>query len=68
MSLLAESLELFRRMGDKRSTAWVLNHLGDVALAQDNIQQAHSFVDEGQALFREIGSIPEDARTTGGRS
>ena len=57
---------MFRSLGDKRSTAWVLTHLGEVALAQDNPQQADIFMSESQGLFREIVSL-SNAREEGKR-
>ncbi len=55
-ALLNESLALFRELGDKHGTAWVLNHLGQVALPQNELELGASLVRDSLALFRELGA------------
>jgi tetratricopeptide (TPR) repeat protein len=54
--LLNESLSIFRELEDKHGTAWVLNHLAHVALAQNELELAVDTVQESLALFRELGA------------
>ena len=55
-TLLNESLLLFKELGDQHGTAWVLNHLAHVALAENERDQAHGFVVESLELFRKLGA------------
>ena len=55
-SLLHESLTLFRELRDRHGVAWVLNHLGHVALAQNELALAYTLVHESLASFRELGA------------
>jgi len=64
MAFFTESISLFRKLGDKWGTAWVLNHQGKVALAQDDFQQAQLLVEESLTLFREISSLRNGAWAT----
>ena len=52
--LLNEGLQIFRDQHDKHGTAWVLNHLADVALAEKDFQLAYEMVMESLSLFREL--------------
>ncbi len=49
-----ESLALFRRFGDRYGEAWVLSHLGQLALYSRDYQQAGRCFEESLALFRQL--------------
>lgn len=53
---LEESLEIYRSLGDLHGTAWVLNHLGHVAVARDELGKAYELVRESLGLFRGLGA------------
>ncbi len=55
-ALLNESLLIFKEQDDRHGTAWVLNHLGHVALAENEFELAHNLVVESLRLFRELDS------------
>ena len=61
--LLNESLTIFRELGDKHGIAWVLNHIGHVALALNKLELAADMVQESLALFRELGADGNTAWT-----
>jgi non-specific serine/threonine protein kinase len=51
-----ESLELYRRSGDKTGVANALGDLGSLALDQGDYEQATSLLEESLTLHRELGS------------
>ena len=51
-----ESLELYRRSGDKKGVANALGDLGSLALDQGDYEQATSLLEESLTLHRELGS------------
>ena len=55
-ALLNESLLIFQELGDRHGTAWVLNHLGHAALAENMLDRAHALVMESLQIFRELGA------------
>jgi tetratricopeptide (TPR) repeat protein len=56
-SLLEQSLEISRTMGPEGKVvlSWTLTFLGDVALNQNELEEARSFYEETVAILREIG-------------
>jgi predicted ATPase/DNA-binding CsgD family transcriptional regulator/predicted negative regulator of RcsB-dependent stress response len=54
-SLLEESLEVWRTVGDKKQIATVLSTLGNAALGQGDYEQATARFEEGLPLLREVG-------------
>jgi len=54
-SLLEESLEVWRRVGDKKRIATVLSALGVAAQRQGDYEQATARFEEGLPLLREVG-------------
>jgi predicted ATPase len=61
-SLIRESLELARQLGDKRSTAVSLNALAVNARDQGDLPVSHSLFQESLALWRELNDEPAVAR------
>ncbi len=55
-TLLYESLAIFQDLHDQHGIAWVLNHLGHVALAQNELPLAYDLVSESLAIFRKLGT------------
>lgn len=49
--LLHQALVLFRQLGNRHGTAWVLNHLGHVALAEHELELAAGMVQESLTIF-----------------
>jgi predicted ATPase/DNA-binding SARP family transcriptional activator len=60
-ALNAESLAIYRKLGDRRGIAHSLNGLGLVAGAQGDYRQARTYHEESLALRREIGDRQEVA-------
>jgi predicted ATPase len=54
-SLLAESLSMFRELGDKRGLTRALGSSGIVALGQERYEEAIAYLEESADLFIEIG-------------
>ncbi len=54
--LLHESLAIFRELHDQYGTAWALNHLAHVALAQNELPLAFDLVSESLVIFRKLGA------------
>jgi predicted ATPase len=61
-ALLHESLDIYRefeeagREFDRHGQAWALDMLGCVACCEEDLQAAHSYYEQGLALFRELDS------------
>ncbi|MBI3961283.1 MAG: tetratricopeptide repeat protein, partial [Deinococcus sp.] len=55
IELLAESLALYRELGDKPGAAWSLLVMGLSVLNQDDYARATSLLQEGLTLNRELG-------------
>src|SRR4029079_6356178 len=53
--LYAESLALWRELGDRSGQAAALNNLGTVALRQDDLARARQLYTESLARRRELG-------------
>ncbi len=51
-----ESLDLFRTFGDRYGEAWVLSHLGQVAIYSREYVQARECFEKSLALFGELGA------------
>jgi tetratricopeptide (TPR) repeat protein len=56
--LHAESLALYRELGDKQSVAWTLSYLGHAKKKQGDHEQATALDEESLTLFRELGDNP----------
>ena len=56
-ALLSESLTLFRQLGNRHGCAWALNHLAQVAFAEERFDDVIALGEESLALFREIGAV-----------
>jgi len=54
-TLCAESLALFRELGDKRGIAASINELAYVAIVRGEYAEAHAMYKESLALLRELG-------------
>jgi non-specific serine/threonine protein kinase len=54
-SRLAESVVLWRELGDKQGLAYTLGQLGRVAWAEGNYEEWRSLHEQSAALFREVG-------------
>ena len=52
---LIRSLDLFRRLGDPGLVAWNLLRLGNIDLAQNEMDQAMDLFEEGLAVMDEVG-------------
>ena len=52
--LFEGALALLRGLGDRRSTAMVLNNLGDLAWQQGEPEQARQFLEEALTLARQV--------------
>jgi tetratricopeptide (TPR) repeat protein len=48
-------LSIFRELGDRTGFAWALNHEGDVAREQGDMEGARSLFEQSLAAFREVG-------------
>jgi predicted ATPase len=55
-TLLRQSLELYRQLGDLTGIAYALDSLGDVAWLQGDFEQAKDYYQEGLALCRKTGN------------
>ncbi len=55
LTVLEESLALFRKLGNKEGYASVLNHLGQATQLQGNLEKATAYYNESLKLFRELG-------------
>ncbi len=53
--LVAESLALFRQVGDRTATAWVLGLAGVVAFGQGRHERAEVLLEACAAAYRELG-------------
>ncbi len=62
-TLLKESLDLFRKLGDKQNIAFVLNGLGIVVQQQGDYVQARSYLEQSLAMRKELGDKPGIATT-----
>jgi predicted ATPase/DNA-binding XRE family transcriptional regulator len=56
VTLLEESLQLCRKLGDKGGVAETLSHLGRVVQLEGNYVQAATLIEESLALYRELPS------------
>ena len=65
---LGESLEIRRRLGDRKGVAISLNNLGMVALNQGDLASARALHNESLALARELGNRNGMARSLGNLS
>jgi predicted ATPase len=54
-ALLREGIEVSRHVGNKESTAWLVNNLADVISAQGADDLARELYSESLAMFRELG-------------
>lgn len=59
--LLEKSLAFFRSLDDKLGSAWVLDHLGDVALHHGRYDLAVQLCSESQKLFRAANASTKSA-------
>src|SRR5579885_1048514 len=55
-ALFADSLVLYREMGDEEGTASALNHLGNAAIALGEYSQAQDKYEQSLALYRGLGA------------
>jgi tetratricopeptide (TPR) repeat protein len=60
--LYAQTLVIFRELGDHRSEALTLSNLGAVEHDQGNYATARGLLEESLALFRELGDQHGEAR------
>ncbi|HTX90867.1 MAG TPA: tetratricopeptide repeat protein [Anaerolineales bacterium] len=54
--LFDESLAIFGDMGDRYGQAWVMNHLGQIALWSGEFPEAQARLGESLDLFRQLGA------------
>ena len=64
-SVLLESLELFRQLGDKVRIASTLKNLGNDARLQGNYDAAYTYFEEGLQIARELGNRQETGTMLG---
>jgi predicted ATPase len=57
-SSLNESLALYRELGDKEGTAFVLNYLGRIARDEGDFEEGYRLHEESLALYQELGNKP----------
>jgi tetratricopeptide (TPR) repeat protein len=58
-ALLADSLAIYRELGDQRNTAWALASLSFASVGQvEGYEQALACCNEGLSLFRKMGDEP----------
>ena len=50
-----EALAVTRRSGDRINTAWSHNDLGNLALAEDELEEARRHFEQAWAILREVG-------------
>jgi tetratricopeptide (TPR) repeat protein len=60
-SLLDESLELRRELGEKRGVAITLSTVAELALAEGHLEQAVVALEEALELCRELGNVTIEA-------
>jgi predicted ATPase/DNA-binding SARP family transcriptional activator len=51
-----EALAVTRRSGDRVTSAWSHNNLGDVALVEDDLEAAQHHLEQARTIFRELGA------------
>ncbi len=64
-SVLRESLELFRQLGDKVRIAATLKNLGNDARLQGNYEASYAYLQEGLEIARELGNRQETGAMLG---
>jgi tetratricopeptide (TPR) repeat protein len=61
----AESLALFRSLGDKEGTAVLLHRIGISTMRFGDHQEVRELLDESLRLFREVGSVSGESELLG---
>jgi tetratricopeptide (TPR) repeat protein len=62
-STFEQALDIFRRLGARRTEATVLRSLGELHHAQGRLRQANAYLHAAAVIQRELGLMPRLART-----